>query len=509
MPVMLKKIYATLKKIKTLLVFSGGIIIVLMIDSFLEYTSTNSFCDSCHIHPQASQSWRLSTHFDNKSGMVIKCVECHLPPAGWPYLQEKTITGLRDVYGKYFKDETQFNWEIKSTREAAAKHVYKASCIHCHQNLFPRTLSKKGEEAHLYYDQKADELRCINCHLEVGHFHEKSSTTMADLIESADRKKSIYTSAAMPDSFVNFTETIPGTLIDFEMIAIPGDTFLLGSLESESFRKEDEGPQVTAIISNFWMGKVEVTWNEYDTFYKETASQGRTEDQLKTPVYSQDVDAVTGPTPAYGNPDQGWGRGNRPAITMTHFAAQTYCEWLSKKTGKNYRLPTEAEWEYACRAGQNGPYFFKGKAEDYTKNSFMNHLFGVDTTVINSYANYVMNSGGKTMPPESFKPHPFGLINMLGNVREFCLDYYAPDAYARYTVSNPLLDPTGPETGEEFVVRGGSFKSDAAELRITERDLTRTDAWLFTDPQKPKSRWWYSDCNDVGFRVVCEYPINK
>ncbi|UCE08645.1 MAG: hypothetical protein JSW07_11740, partial [bacterium] len=68
-----------------------------------------------------------------------------------------------------------------------------------------------------------------------------------------------------------------------------------------------------------------------------------------------------------------------------------------------------------------------------------------------------------------------------------------------------IIDPTGPETGTEHVIRGGSYKSDAINIRVADRDHTRYDAWMVTDPQMPKSLWWYSDNNDVGFRVVCEY----
>ncbi len=92
---------------------------------------------------------------------------------------------------------------------------------------------------------------------------------------------------------------------------------------------------------------------------------------------------------------------------------------------------------------------------------------------------------------------------MLGNVAEFCSDYYAPNAY-KTASGETLTNPTGPANGQEHVVRGGSFKSDAKDVRSAARDFTKTKAWLMTDPQMPKSVWWYSDSNDVGFRVVCE-----
>ena len=108
----------------------------------------------------------------------------------------------------------------------------------------------------------------------------------------------------------------------------------------------------------------------------------------------------------------------------------------------------------------------------------------------------------KTQLPKAVKPNPFGLKNMLGNVAEFCSDWYSPDAYTNLT--DGAKDPKGPASGTERVIRGGSFKSDPTEVRCAARDYTQDVAWMKTDPQIPKSIWWYSDCNMVGFRVVCE-----
>jgi sulfatase modifying factor 1 len=460
------------------------------------YTSSDDFCASCHIHPQSTTTWKQSVHHDTRSGVVVHCVECHLPPGGVPYVSSKISTGLRDVYGKWFKDAEKINWEQKSRREYAAKHVYKASCLYCHTNLFPRTLTKKGDDAHIYYEQKKEELRCINCHLDAGHYHEKPPEM---LLGKKSEIKVFFSAPTKVDSFVNFREKIPGSTVDFAMVAIPGGTFTIGSSPDNEFSNSDEHPQRTVEISPFWMGKYEVSWDEYQVYYQQNAVAGRSEDQLK-----QGIDAVTGPTPAYGNPGQGWGRGDRPAITMTFHAAQHYCQWLSRITGKKYRLPTEAEWEYACRGGTpNEDYFFNGSAGDYSRNRFMNRLFGVDTTVINSYVIYAENSRGKTSLETMVKSNPFGLAHMLGNVKEFCLDWYLPDIYASYP--DNIKDPRGPLTGTEHVIRGGSYNDDAADVRISKRDYTRHDAWMVTDPQIPKSLWWFSDNNEVGFRVVCEY----
>ena len=199
------------------------------------------------------------------------------------------------------------------------------------------------------------------------------------------------------------------------------------------------------------------------------------------------VEAVTGATPPYGNPDQGWGRGDRPAITMTHHAAEAYCRWLSDVTGREYRLPTEAEWEYAARGGTTTPYFFPASPRRLDRRGFLAGLFGSARDEAARFVVFAGTGRGRTEEPAAVEPNPFGLVHMLGNVKEFCSDRWTP--------------------GEDiFVIRGGSYRSPAAGIRSAAREPTRPDAWLTTDPQIPKSIWWYSDCTDVGFRVVCSGP---
>jgi formylglycine-generating enzyme required for sulfatase activity len=195
--------------------------------------------------------------------------------------------------------------------------------------------------------------------------------------------------------------------------------------------------------------------------------------------------------------------GTRPAITMTHYAAETFCQWLSLKTCKKYRLPTEAEWEYAVRGGTETPYFFEGSPKKFSNEGFWRHFTSADTTRINGYIIYMNNSLGKTQEPARVAANPFGLKNMLGNVMEYCADKYSPDTYGKW--ADGVKDPICTE-GEEFVVRGGNYEYDAAQLRCASRGHTEHEAWLRTDPQQPKSIWWYSDIKGIGFRVVCEVP---
>jgi formylglycine-generating enzyme required for sulfatase activity len=288
------------------------------------------------------------------------------------------------------------------------------------------------------------------------------------------------------------------------MVAIPAGSFKLGSPVTEPFRKEDESPSVEVQLDNFFMAEIEVSWDEYLAFYVQTAAEGRSTDtEGRRTKQNTDVDAISGATPPYGQPDQGWGRGKRPAISFSYHAAETYCKWLSSVTGKTYRLPTEAEWEYACKAGTETPYFFTGDPKKFERTGLKARLSKNDTAVINSYIIYRENSPSKTQTPDRVKSNPFGLKNMAGNVAEFCSDWYQADAYSKY--QGVVKNPKGPSEGKEHVIRGGSYLSSAGAVRSAARDFTRTEAWLKTDPQMPKSIWWYSDCFNVGFRVVCEF----
>jgi sulfatase modifying factor 1 len=488
--------------------FVIGILLMVGGGKALDKTSTNDYCVSCHIHPAADMSWKRSVHYETQSGYRVACVECHLPPKGQGYLWAKGTTGLRDLWSYWTRDSASFNWEDRSRLEVARGHVYESTCIKCHENLFPAKLTKEGEDAHLYYKQtkKTPDLHCINCHLNAGHYMEgytHGSNKTFGSVSSAP--KEIYKEPARVTSLDSFTELIPNSSISFRMIAIPGGKFKMGSPADEPFRRNDEGPVKEVEISPFFMAEIEVTWDEYLAFYAQTSAEGRSTDtegiRAKQP---SETDAISGATPPYGQPDQGWGMGQRPAISFSYHAAETYCRWLSSVTGKTYRLPTEAEWEYACRAGSQTPYYFSGDPKKFEKTGLKAKLSKNDTTLINSYIIYKSNSQAKTQTPDRVKPNPFGLKNMLGNVAEFCADWYRPDAYSLYE-EEALTDPKGPESGEEHVVRGGSFMDMAGTLRSAARDYTRTEAWLKTDPQIPKSIWWYSDCFNVGFRVVCEF----
>lgn len=487
-----------------------GIAITAFLYQTSVYFSTDESCAMCHVHPHVEDSWKLSKHMSNSSGTRTHCVDCHLPPKHntWAHYTAKLRLGMKDVWGYLTKDSADLDWNAKSELEYAIKYIPNESCKECHHNLFPEGISDDGIIAHLYYEENEEKLnlQCISCHLDAGHYnpnYQHSHLAGIPGQSSAPADSSLFfKEPAHVTTFDTFTEQIPGTPVSFSMVAIPGGTFKMGSSNKESFHKADESPVRSVTLSPFFMAETEVTWDMYWAFYSETMSEGRTPPEV---VYlnnsNPDVDAVTGPTPPFGFPDQGWGTGSRPAITMTHYAAETFCQWLSKKTGKKYRLPTEAEWEYAARGGTETPYFFEGKPKSYSDEGFLRKFFSADTDVISTYTIYKKNSKNRTQEPASVEANPFGLKNMLGNVMEYCADKYDPQAYEK--TQEAVTDPLVTE-GTEWVVRGGNYATDAADLRCAARAHTQHDAWLRTDPQQPKSIWWYSDIKGIGFRVVCQ-----
>jgi formylglycine-generating enzyme required for sulfatase activity len=279
-----------------------------------------------------------------------------------------------------------------------------------------------------------------------------------------------------------YVETIPGTKVKFTMVPIPGGTYMMGSPATEKRRKADEGPQHPVTIKPFWMGACEVTWDEFDAWWR--GRPGKKED--KEPEKPKDADAVTRPTPPYADETFEMGREGYPLICITHHTAMQYCRWLSIKTGKAYRLPTEAEWEWAARAGTTTPYFF-----------------GTDPKKLDEYAWYEPNAEDATHPVGKKKPNPWGLYDIYGNVTEWCLDHYKKDTYSRYPKDKLTLEPVVLPTEKRFshVVRGGSW-ADKAELCRSAARRGSDKSWIKLDPQRPQSIWWLTSAEFVGFRVV-------
>jgi len=289
--------------------------------------------------------------------------------------------------------------------------------------------------------------------------------------------------ADAPAAQKNYKETIPGSDVSFEMLAVPGGTFLMGSPEGEKGRNADEGPQHPVELRPFWMGAKEVTWDEYDQFWRTRPAGQKTDVEPDSP---KDADAVTHPTKPYADETWSHGREKHPVLGITYHAGMQYCRWLSFKTGKVYRLPTEAEWEYACRAGTKAAY-----------------TFGDDPKQLGDYAWDNDNSNGDSQEVGTKKPNPWGLYDMYGNVSEYCLDLYDKDFYSKMSLDKPTPQPVNIPDGRRFghVARGGSWADEAAQCRSAARSKS-DKTWIKLDPQRPQSIWWLTSADFVGFRIV-------
>jgi formylglycine-generating enzyme required for sulfatase activity/mono/diheme cytochrome c family protein len=270
--------------------------------------------------------------------------------------------------------------------------------------------------------------------------------------------------------FANYTQKMPGSSVSFEMIAIPGGEIAIGSPENELGREKSDLPQRKVAVKPFWMGKCEVTWQEFLPLFVwfEKSEIVRHADKAGGIPGPIDKDGVSHPTEPYGSVYREHGVKGFPAIGIGYPGAREYCRWLSKRTGVHYRLPTEEEWEFACRAGGSTPYFW-----------------GSDSAHAKEFGWFKDNSPDSTgrettHPVGTLKPNKFGLFDMVGNVGEWCQK------------ANPK---------EMGVIRGGSFMDEVVRLRSASRNI-ETEDWNGLYPNSPQSVWWLSDADFVGFRIV-------
>ncbi len=301
----------------------------------------------------------------------------------------------------------------------------------------------------------------------------KADSSSPEVLEAPETPKAEFVKK-------KYTESIPSTDVSFDMVAIPEGTFTLGSPESETNREADEGPQVEVAIDAFWIMEKETTWDLFELFIdtEKSALVGYSSEDSK-----MQADAVTRPSTPYLDPSFGMGKRNFPAISMTQFAALNFCKWLSEVTGKLYRLPTEAEWEYACKAGTATAY-----------------SFGDNVELLKEYAWYWDNSDDTYHEVGQKKPNPWGLYDMHGNVAEWTMDQYQEDYYA--TIEKGAKNPWRmPDSLHPRSVRGGSWDDDPEALRSSAR-LMSDRKWQKRDPQIPKSFWWNTDAPFLGFRLV-------
>ena len=276
-----------------------------------------------------------------------------------------------------------------------------------------------------------------------------------------------------------YEQALPGVPVTLKMVPIPAGEFLMGSPATEKGRQPDEGPQVKVAVEPFWMSATEVTHDQFTPFRFEEKDAG------------PKVDAVTRPTSQYIDLTWGMGKeGGFPANSMQPYSAIAYCKWLHKKTGVFYRLPTEAEWEYACRASSKTTY-----------------PTGVTAATLPEFAWFLANAKDKYQKVGQKKPNAWGLYDILGNVAEWTMDQYDAAYFQKLAVAS--RDTSGedgfyvkPEKPRAYhTVRGGGFRSKPTELRCADR-LPQVEAWNQRDPQIPRSKWWMTDGDYVGFRLV-------
>lgn len=278
--------------------------------------------------------------------------------------------------------------------------------------------------------------------------------------------------------FDAYSESIAGSSEAISMAPVQGGEFSMGSDTGAA----EEAPAHLVEVGDFWMGAYEVTWDQYQLFADRNID--KTMDTTRGNEVSIEVDAVAAATTPYVDMSHGMGRKGFPVVNITEYAALMFCKWLSAKTGRFYRLPTEAEWEYAARAGSKTAYYF-----------------GDDTTQLATYAWYRGNSQKKYQKVGQKKPNAYGLYDMHGNVAEWTMDQYDPTTYegmAGKVTRDPWVRPTElyPRS-----VRGGSWQDEALDLRVSARQGSKA-SWKRIDPQIPKSRWWFTNAPHVGFRIV-------
>lgn len=269
-----------------------------------------------------------------------------------------------------------------------------------------------------------------------------------------------------------FEQTIPGTSVTISMTELPGGSFLMGSSNKEKGRQANEGQQQVT-LAPFAIGTYEITYEQYIIF------------QDKNSEPEPKLDAISRPSPPYIDFTQGMGKqGGFPANSLSAYAALTYCKWLYEKTGVFYRLPTEAEWEYAARAGSTETYPFGKKDKE-----------------LNEYAWFKDNSKDKYQKIGQLKPNAWGLYDMLGNVMEWIMDEYQDNYFTKISnnSTNPFIDYNNIRA--LHTLKGGSYQDEAATLRPAAR-VKQDPVWNRRDPQIPKSKWWNTDAPFVGFRIV-------
>jgi len=233
--------------------------------------------------------------------------------------------------------------------------------------------------------------------------------------------------------------------IGMEFGLISAGKFIMGTPDNEPGRRKNEGPQHEVTITKpFYMGKYEVKVSEFREFVRATGYKTEAEKTggafIREKDYRGKREGIYWDNPGFSQND------NHPVTCVSWNDVMEFCKWLTIKTGHFYRLPTEAEWEYACRAGNQKAF-----------------SFGSDAKALGTYAWYRDNAGGMTHPGGQKEPNAWGLYDMHGNVREICQDRY------RDYSSESVVDPVGPDSGQQRMWRGGTWGATPADCRCGER----------------------------------------
>jgi formylglycine-generating enzyme required for sulfatase activity len=295
---------------------------------------------------------------------------------------------------------------------------------------------------------------------------------------------------APPAPPVDYEQPIPGTDLVIPLVAIPGGHLAIpqGAKDSET----SPGKSATIAIEPFWIGKYEITWAAYRQYMNLCSLFEQFDDAgLRQVEGYRDVDAITAPSKLY-DPSFTYTSGdgpNQPAVSMTQYAAKQFTKWLSLTTGRFYRLPTDAEWEYACRAGTTTAY-----------------SYGDDPSQLDSVAWYYDNADDMTHPIGEKRPNAWGLYDMHGNACEWVLDEYREDWYGQFAGRTVPGEEAicWPRRPYPRILRGGSWNLDPPDCRSDSRRRSDDDQWQSYDPNSPQSPWWFAsdESQDVGFRIV-------
>ena len=291
---------------------------------------------------------------------------------------------------------------------------------------------------------------------------------------------------------VPYEAVIPGTEVTYKMIPIAGGIGTVGSPKDEADRLDSEGPQFEVEIKPFWMGQYEVTWAEYKSYMAmHDIFKGFQTHKLRPFTEDKNSLIISAPSNLYDTSFT-YRNGEEPelpAVSMSQYAAKQYTKWLSLMSERFYRLPTEAEWEYACRAG--------------TKTAFH---FGDDPADLDDYGWHYGNSNETTHHVGQKKPNPWGLYDMYGNACEWVLDGMLEDGYARFDGKRVSTADALVKTKKLFprVVRGGYYDLDPQDCRSASRLASSDDEWRGEDPNIPLSPWWFTSgpALGVGMRLV-------